>query len=126
MAMSTRWGLFTSEDKNHIRKQFQDRWKMLHTHFHAAAYMLHPSYWHDTNAMEDEELYNGVMAVIKKLLPDEVEQRKAKAQLTAFRLALLYYFQNLVALIFYILLQREGWDVGRKGCRRLCSRVHGP
>ena len=63
-----RWSVFSAEDVKEIRAQFHARWVMLHRPIHAAAYMLHPVFWDDTEAMKVPELFEGTKDTIKRLL----------------------------------------------------------
>ena len=83
-AKSTRAGLFNTEDEKYINQRFLERWRMMHTDMHAAAYMLHPSFWDDEGALGELELVDGVTEVIKRLLPNQSDQVKALSQLTMF------------------------------------------
>jgi hypothetical protein len=77
--------MLSQEDKLHITERWAARWKMMHSPFHAAGYLLSPAHMDDRKAMDDQELAFGFKQVVEKLVPDVEEQLQIMSQMEMFR-----------------------------------------
>lgn len=76
--------MFSVADLDNIKESLQRRWAAFHRPVHAFAYLVHPKFWDDANAMDEVELVTGTHETIHRLLPPD-QAILAITQLTTFR-----------------------------------------
>jgi len=74
----------TAQQRKELYQPFVDRWAMMHTHFHAAGFLLDPEYVHMAQH-SNEEVMNGFYQLVEKLFSDSQQQVLLANQLTQFR-----------------------------------------
>jgi hypothetical protein len=75
------------EQRQQLHRAWTDRWSLLHTDLHAAAYALHPEYaFHDFEMLQDPKISSGLLNMIEKVLYGSPEaQGAAMSQHVRFR-----------------------------------------
>lgn len=76
--------MLTARILKEINELWVSRWGDLHTHIHAAAYLVDPEHADDAHAWENRELVEGFTKAAEKLVPQE-HKSKILRQLLDFR-----------------------------------------